>query len=149
MERIAEAVNALIENRAQQSAEAELREAVRHLETVLDQIRDLAPSVRPFFEALLRQVVDRGTHQKSLLASVSRAGSWWNFDVYHALGSGAAEDANLRAREAYDQIRIALKNLIKDGKYASCQKFLIALSESAETWFENFLTASRTVAMQS
>ncbi|MFN3351753.1 helix-turn-helix domain-containing protein [Pseudorhodoplanes sp.] len=148
LERIAEAVNALIDNRAQQSAEAELREAVRHLETVLDQIRDLAPSVRPFFEALLRQIVDRGTHQKSLLASVSRAGSWWNFDVYHALGSGAAEDANLRAREAYDQIRIALKNLIKDKKYASCQKFLIALSESAEKWFENFLAGARTVAAE-
>ena len=40
------------------------------------------------------------THQKSLLASVARAGSWWNFDVYYAVGTGAAEDANLRAHEA-------------------------------------------------
>jgi hypothetical protein len=82
-------------------------------------------------------------------ASVARAGSWWNFDVYHALGTVAAEDANLRAHEAVQRILIDLKNLAGDDKYASCQKFLLgALSESVEAWFETFLVAARTVASE-
>jgi hypothetical protein len=79
---------------------------------------------------------------------VIRAGSWWNFDVYHALGTVAAEDANLRAHEAVQRILIDLKNLADDGKYASCRKFLLALSESIEAWFESFLVAARTVAAE-
>jgi len=148
LQRLAEAVEALIENREEESAEADLREVVRHLQTVVEQIRTLGPSVRPFFDALLRQIADRATHQKSLLASVTRAGSWWNFDVYHALGSGAAEDANLRAQEAVQRILIDLRNLAEDGKYASCHKFLLALSESVEAWFESFLVAARTVSAE-
>ena len=115
---------------------------------MIEQIRILGPSVRPFFEALLRQITDRSTHQKSLLASVTRGGSWWNFDVYYALGSGAAEDANLRTREAFQKIRIALTNLADDERYASCRKFLLALSESADAWFESFLIATRTVSAE-
>ncbi len=148
LQRLAEAVEALIENREQESAEADLREVVRHLQTVVEQIRTLGPSVRPFFEALLRQIADRATHQRSLLASVTRAGSWWNFDVYHALGSGAAEDANLRAQQAVQRILIDLRNLADDGKYASCRKFLLALSESVEAWFESFLVAARTISAE-
>jgi transcriptional regulator with XRE-family HTH domain len=148
LQRLAEAIEALIDNRAQESAAADLREVVRHLQTVVEQIRTLGPSVRPFFEALLRQISDRATHQKSLLASVTRAGSWWNFDVYHALGSGAAEDANLRAQEAFQRISIDLQNLATDEKYASCKKFLLALSESVEAWFESFLVAARTVSAE-
>jgi hypothetical protein len=148
LKRLAEAVEALIENREQESAEADLREVVRHLQTVVEQIRTLGPSVRPFFDALLRQITDRATHQKSLLASVTRAGSWWNFDVYHALGSGAAEDANLRAQEAMQRILIDLKNLAGDDKYASCRKFILALSESVEAWFESFLVAARTISAE-
>jgi transcriptional regulator with XRE-family HTH domain len=148
LQRLAEAIESLIENREQKSAEADLREVVRHLQTVVEQIRTLGPSVRPFFDALLRQIADRATHQKSLLASVTRAGSWWNFDVYHALGSGAAEDANLRAQEAVQRILIDLKNLAADDKYASCRKFLLALSESVEAWFESFLVAARTVSAE-
>ena len=148
LQRLAEAVEALIENREQESVEADLREVVRHLQTVVEQIRTLGPSVRPFFEALLRQIADRATHQRSLLASVSRAGSWWNFDVYHALGSGAAEDANLRAHEAVQRILIDLRNLAEDGQYESCRKFLLALSESVEAWFESFLVAARTISAE-
>jgi len=148
LHRLGEAVEALITNREQESAEADLREVVRHLQTVVQQIRALGPSVRPFFDALLRQIADRATHQKSLLASVMRAGSWWNFDVYHALGTGAAEDANLRAHEAVQRILIDLKNIASDDKYVSCQKFLLALSESVEAWFESFLVAARTVAAE-
>jgi transcriptional regulator with XRE-family HTH domain len=148
LERLGEAVEALIENREQESATADLKEVVRHLETVVEQIKILGPSVRPFFHALLRQITDRATHQKSLLASVARQGSWWNFDVYHALGSGAAEDANLRARESFQRIRIALTNLAADKRYASCKKFLLALAESLDAWFESFLIASRTVSTE-
>lgn len=100
------------------------------------------------FEALLRQLSQRTTHQRSVLASVSRAGAWWNFDIYYAIGSGSAEDANLRSREATDRIRIAIKNLATDGKYTSCRSFLLALGESVEGWFEDFLTAARTISAE-
>jgi len=80
------------------------------MQTVVERIRVVAPSVRPFFEALLRQLSDRNTHQKAVLASVIRAGSWWNFDVYYAIGSGAAEDANLRTHQAINSLRVALTN---------------------------------------
>jgi hypothetical protein len=88
LRRIAEAVEALLKNREQASADADLHILVEHLQSVVERIRTLAPSVRPFFEALLRQLSDRNTHQKSVLASVTRAGLWWNFDVYYAVGSG-------------------------------------------------------------
>jgi hypothetical protein len=135
LERLAEAVDALIENREQESAAADLRVVVEHLQTVVERIRTLTPTVWPFFEALLRQLSDRTTHQRSVLASVTRSGSWWNFDVYYAIGSGAAEDANLRTREAIDSVRIALNNFAADERYASCRSFLIALSDSVDTWF--------------
>jgi hypothetical protein len=63
--------------------------------------------------------------------------------------SGAAEDANLRAREAFESIRVALNNFATDDKYVSCQSFLVALSESLETWLDSFLVAARTVASES
>jgi transcriptional regulator with XRE-family HTH domain len=148
LHRVAEAVESLIENREQESADADLRRAIQHLEAVVEQIRTLGPSVRPFFDALLRQITNRATHQKSLLASVTRAGSWWNFDVYHAIGSGAAEDANLRTRGAFQRVRIALINLADDKEYASCKKFLLALAESVDTWFDSFLVAARAVAAE-
>ena len=148
LRRIGDAVQNLVENRQQESAAAELREAARHIQTVVEQFRVLAPSVRPFFDALLRQIVQRSTHPRSLLASVSRAGSWWNFDVYHTLGAGAAEDANLRTKEAAQAIRVSLKNFAEDEKYASCKGFLLALSESVETWLESFLVAARTIASE-
>jgi transcriptional regulator with XRE-family HTH domain len=148
LERIAEAIESLIKNRKQLSVDADLRIVIQHLQSVVESIKILAPSVRPFFDALLRQLGDRYTHQKSVLASVVRAGSWWNFDVYHALGSGAAEDANLRTSKAIDSIRIALNNFAGDARYASCRSFLIALSESIDTWFETFLLAARTSASE-
>jgi transcriptional regulator with XRE-family HTH domain len=148
LQRLAEAVDSLIKNREQESAAADLREVVRHLQTVVDRIRALGPSVRPFFAALLRQLTERSTHQRSVLASVSRAGSWWNFDIYYAIGSGAAEDANLRTREAVESIRVTLKNFVSDPKYASCHSFLHALSESVETWLESFLTTARTISTE-
>jgi hypothetical protein len=67
LHRLAEAVEALMANREQESAEADLCEVVRHLQTVVEQIRTLGASVRPFFDALLRQIADRATHQKSLV----------------------------------------------------------------------------------
>jgi hypothetical protein len=148
LQRLAQAIEALIANREQESADADLREAVRHLQSVVEQIRTLGPSVRPFFEALLRQLTQRVPYQKSVLASVTRAGSWWNFDVYYAVGSGAAEDANLRSREAMGKIRIGLRNLAEDKRYASCRSFLLALSESVDVWFEGFLVEARTIAAE-
>ena len=76
------------------------------------------------------------------------ADNWWNFDIYYAIGSGSAEDGNLRSREATDRIRIAIKNLATDDKYASCRSFLLALGESVECWVEDFLTAARTISAE-
>src|SRR5260370_8115831 len=45
-------------------------------------------------------------------------------------------------------MRIALNNFAKDEKYLSCRSFLIALSESVETWFDGFLVAVRTIASE-
>jgi hypothetical protein len=79
---------------------------------------------------------------------VTRAASRWNFDVDHAFGTCAAEDANLRAHEAIQRVLIDLRNLGDDGKYASCQKFRLALSESVEAWLEAFLVSARTIAAE-
>jgi transcriptional regulator with XRE-family HTH domain len=148
LRRIADAIDALITNRKQLTDDADLHRVIEHLQSIVERIRPLAPQVRPFFEALLRQLSDRYTHQKSVLASVTRSGSWWNFDVYYALGSGAVEDANLRTREAVDSLRISLKNFAQDDQYVSCRSFLIALSESLETWLDGFLVAVREIASE-
>jgi len=68
--------------------------------------------------------------------------------VYHAIGSGGAEDANLRSREAMTKVRVGLKNLAEDKNFASCRSFLLALSESVEEWLDAFLLAARTVATE-
>ncbi len=148
LRQIAEAIEALVKNREKLSADADLRVVIEHLQSVVEAIKTLPPPVRPFFDALLRQLDDRHTHQRSVLASVVRAGSWWNFDVYYAIGSGAAEDANLRTREAINSIRTALDNFAKDRRYGSCRSFLVALSESVDAWFETFLLAARTIASE-
>jgi hypothetical protein len=148
LQRLVEATEALIENREQEGATAALREAVRHIRTIVDNSRELPPSVRPFFDALLRQITASSTHARSLLASVARAGSWWNFDFYHAIGAGAAEDANLRARDSIAALRIALKNFASDKEYESCRSFLLALLESVDAWFDGFLVAARTTATE-
>jgi hypothetical protein len=148
LQRLAQAVEALIVNREKESADADLRKAIEHLQSVVEQIRTLGPSARPFFEALLRQLTERVPYQKSVLASVTRAGSWWNFDVYYAIGSGAAEDANLRSREAITKVRVGLRNLAEDKNFASCKSFLLALSESVDKWFDTFLVAARTAAAE-
>jgi hypothetical protein len=148
LERLGQAIEALIVNREQESADAELSRAIEHLQSVVEQIRTLGPPARPFFDALLRQLTQRVPHQKSVLASVTRAGSWWNFDVYHAIASGAAEDANLRSREAMRKIRIGLNNLAQDKNFTSCKSFLLALVDSVDKWFDAFLVAARTVAAE-
>jgi transcriptional regulator with XRE-family HTH domain len=148
LQQLAEAIESLIKDREKLSADADLRIVIEHLQSVVETMKTLSPSVRPFFDSLLRQLSDRHSHQRSVLASVIRAGSWWNFDMYYALGSGAAEDAHLRTREAINSIRTALGNFAKDERYASCQSFLVALSESVDAWFDSFLLATRAIASE-
>src|SRR5262249_7747084 len=52
LHRISQAVEALIVNRERESADAELRRAIEHLQSIVEQIRTLGPSARPFFDAL-------------------------------------------------------------------------------------------------
>jgi hypothetical protein len=68
--------------------------------------------------------------------------------MYYALGTGGAEDANLRTREAMTKVRVGLKNLAGDKNFATCSNFLLALSDSVEKWFEAYLVAARTVASE-
>jgi hypothetical protein len=148
LHRLSQAIEALIVNCERESANVELLRAIEHLQSIVEQIRMLGPPARPFFDALLHQVTQRVTHQRSLLASVTRAGSWWNFDMYYAIGSGAAEDANLRSREAMAKLRIGLSNLADDKSFASCNGFLVALSESVDKWSDSFLQTARTIAAE-
>lgn len=46
------------------------------------------------------------------------------------------------------RILVDIKNLADDEKYDSCRKFLLALSESVESWFDSFLVSARTIAAE-
>jgi hypothetical protein len=82
-------------------------------------------------------------------------GRHWRVGLPTVFGARARPPINASGRPApmaklaaVQRVLIDLKNLAGDDKHASCQRFLVAFSESIETWFASFGVAARTVAAE-
>ncbi|HVB79583.1 MAG TPA: hypothetical protein VNE82_06480 [Candidatus Binataceae bacterium] len=95
LDSLSQAIDAMIRNREHENALAAQREVNRRIEIFIEQNAELRDMIRHCQQSLLDQM--SRTHARTLWASMRRAGSWPNFDVYFWLGTGASQDAMLRS----------------------------------------------------
>ena len=117
-------------------------------ETVNDKLRRFATRHRGISEEhqLIHQlllIAIEYTHPASIWATTRRAGTWYNFDVYHYLGSGAVNNTRLRVRDAIQELRGLIHDMRDDTKMESVHGFLDQLSEHIDHLESRFLKAVR------
>ena len=83
------------------------------------------------------------THYASIWATTRRAGTWYNFDVYHSLGSGAATDALSRAQDPLRELQGIIRDMRYDTKMEPVHEFLDRLKEHIDHLDESFFNAVR------
>lgn len=79
---------------------------------LLSTIHELPDTIRPAYLNLLDQL--EVTHPSSIAASITRDGSWENFDVASILGLGVRIDANKRTRSHLERIEFKLEEFEKE-----------------------------------
>jgi transcriptional regulator with XRE-family HTH domain len=139
-------IDTMIQNREHEYALAAQRAVNHRIEIFVNQNSQLRDTIRRCQEALLDQL--SRTHPRTLWASMRRAGSWPNFDVYLWLGVGAEQDAHLRSLPSVKALMGLIDNMLGDEGLQPTHRFLDALKPSIEGWNEEFLASVRNIATE-
>ncbi|AYM14671.1 MULTISPECIES: helix-turn-helix domain-containing protein [Agrobacterium] len=135
------AIEQMFDNLEQQQALAALEFVNQDLIRFADRHADLKTPVRPAHERLLMAV--RTLHARTVWAATTRAGDFWNFNVFHRLGDGAAAGAKLRSRKVLDGLAEVIASRTADPELESTHGFLAELLENANQWEKDFVDAAR------
>lgn len=117
------------------------RTANERLDRFTARYEELPAPNRPVYDVLLKALPN--THHASIWATTRRAGTWYNFDVYHYLGSGAAEDALSRAKGPLGELRGIIRDMRDDTKMEPVHGFLDRLNEHIDRLESRFFNAVR------
>lgn len=135
------AIDQMFENLEQQQALAALDLINQDLIRFADRHADLKTPARPAHERLLAAV--RTLHARTVWAATTRAGDFWNFNVFHRLGDGAAAGAKLGSRKVLDGLAEVIASRTADPELESTHGFLAELLENASQWEKDFVDAAR------
>jgi hypothetical protein len=102
----------------------------------------LKDSRRPL-HARLTDALRNRVHQRTLWATTSRAGAFWNFDVYQHLGDGAAADAKRRAAPVVHFLREFIENGLVDKGLTTAHDYLREVKNDVDAWEADFVRAAR------
>jgi hypothetical protein len=72
-------------------------------------------------------------------ATTRRQGLWYNLNVYHALGEGAAAEAKRRSQLSFDALEEHLNNMLGKKDFRSSHPFLREIRKNVALWKESFV----------
>jgi hypothetical protein len=111
---------------------------------LLERILDLPPVRRPAHQNLIDQFDD--VHQSSVAASMTRRGNWTNFSIFHILGVGVRQDANLRSVDHLSRIEHALEDAEQQyGELADVRAMIGSLRDRLSAWRQEFLQQAHSI----
>ncbi|MEN3148479.1 helix-turn-helix transcriptional regulator [Neorhizobium sp. IRAMC:178] len=135
------AIDKMFENLEQQQALAALELVNNDLVRFAERHERLITPPRPAHERLISAV--RSLHARTVWAATTRAGEFWNFNVFQRVGDGAAAVAKVRSRKVLDGLIEVIASRIADPELESTHGFLAELLENANQWEADFVDASR------
>jgi transcriptional regulator with XRE-family HTH domain len=138
-----EAIRAMKDNVGRAVAAANRKEVLRRLRIEFESNHQLPARIRPAYDLLLREIQTR--HARTVWASTRRSGSYWNFDVYFYLGSGAVTDAQLRSKQAIESFDGVMRHLLNDEQFKTAHDFVRELQANLSVWNQKFLDAVRRI----
>lgn len=135
------AIDQMFENLEQQQALAALELVNLDLTRFADRHGELVTPARPAHDRLISAV--KSLHPRTVWAATTRAGEFWNFNVFQRLGDGAAAVAKLRSRKVVDGLVEVIASRTADPELESAHGFLAELLENANQWEADFVDAAR------
>ena len=136
-----DAIEQMIENRAQATAIAALSTVSNNLDRFADRKSQLSGLRRPAYDLLLRNIDQR--HARTVWATTRRAGRFWNFNVYQYLGDGAAAEAKFRSSEVLAGLYTLIEADLDNNELESVHGFLRQVQADAAQWETDFVNAAR------
>ncbi len=136
-----EAIDQMIANRAEASAQAALLTVSGNLERFADRNTPLSGTRQPAHERLLATIMVR--HARTVWAATVRNGRFWNFDVFQHLGDGAAADAKRRSAATMAGLKAIIESDLDNDELASTRGFLEQVLANAPRWEADFVNAAR------
>ncbi|MES1158832.1 MAG: helix-turn-helix transcriptional regulator [Terricaulis silvestris] len=106
-------------------------------------VNETLKEVRRPLHARLIEAVRNRVHQRTLWATTSRSGSFWNFDVYQYLGDGAAADAKRRAAPAVHFLRQFIELGLANKELTTAHDYLREVGKDIDAWEADFVCAAR------
>ncbi len=138
---LSEAVDDMIENQEKEHALEAQKEVNKRLQIFIMQHNTLSKRRRPIQQELIKAA--KSLHPRTVWATLSRNGTWDNFDVFFYLGSGAVADAKIRASNAVNGLRAIVDNALADEDLAPAHSFLKELKEDIPLLASDFLETVR------
>ncbi|MCA2406803.1 XRE family transcriptional regulator (plasmid) [Rhizobium leguminosarum bv. viciae 248] len=135
------AIERMFENLEQQQALAALELVNNDLVRFAERHDRLVTPPRPAHDRLISAVGN--LHPRTVWAATTRAGQFWNFNVFQRLGDGAAAVAKLRSRKVLDGLIEVIESRKADPELESTHGFLTELLENANQWEADFVDAAR------
>lgn len=111
---------------------------------LIERIVDMPPVRRPAHQNLVDQFDD--AHQSSVAAAMTRRGNWPNFSIFHILGVGVRQDANLRSADHLSRIEHALEDAEQQyGELADVRAMIGSLRDRLASWRQEFLQQAQSI----
>lgn len=135
------AIDQMIGNRAEAAAQAALATVSGNLVRFAGRSAALRGARRGAHERLLDAVVM--LHPRTVWATTTREGRFWNFDVYQHLGDGSAAETKIRSSEVLAGLNAIVASDLDNPELASAAGFLAQVQADAAQWEADFVNAAR------
>ncbi len=127
----------LLANHEQEQVQAVIYSAGKRIETWLRQHENLADVHVGVHDDLLN--IMNGTHFRTIRASVSRKGDWYNLNYCYHLGYGSRFVANKLLGTNISHFRDFCETLSTDPEYSDAQDFIRQAENALSSAFQNLL----------
>ncbi|MDG2527603.1 helix-turn-helix domain-containing protein [Caulobacter endophyticus] len=135
------AIDQMIENRAEAAALAALSAVSANLDRFAVRNAEFKRSPRPAYQRLLSAVTY--LHARTVWATTTRAGRFWNFDVLQYLGDGAAAESKVASSQVITALNAIIESDLNNPEFAVAQGFLEQVRANAPRWEADFVNAAR------
>jgi len=138
--RIAEttdAISQLMRNYRVEKANLVRRDVIKTLQVFIDQHPEIGERLNPPYDFLISML--RNHYASTVWATTRRQGLWYNLNVYHAVGEGAAAEAKRRSQASFEGLEEHLNNMLGKKDFRSSHPFLREIFKNVALWKESFV----------
>jgi transcriptional regulator with XRE-family HTH domain len=132
-----EAIDQLLRNYRVAKANLVRQDVRNALRIFIDQHLELPDRLNPAHGYIVSILSSH--YASTVWATTRRQGTWYNLDVYHGLGVGAAREAKRRCSATFDDLTAIVNNLLGNREYRPAHAFLREVLENSLIWKETFL----------